>query len=266
VSGTLRSYDAQNLLQRAAAEMESMGRGQRKAAEFLVKRPYFVLGSSLEQYAEAADTSRHSILRMARTLGFTGFKELQHALSQMFQAHAGEISNPMLRWLFHSAVEAVVDTVNHMHGESFERAVSLCGGAKRIFFYGVGESGLLAEIMHHRCLLLGLDSTVCVPGFPNMGALFGSDKALIMISRSGQGTHLQDVMAVAQDTGTPVMAVSAEPNGWLAKTADLVLLVSAPALRSRSHLLGLKTGFELLLNAVVFEAAARRGVALQDDC
>lgn len=69
------------VLERLQQLLPELSRGERKAAEYLLKYPYDVQRYGGESIAQSAGVSRSVLIRLSQKLGYTGFAELRFALT-----------------------------------------------------------------------------------------------------------------------------------------------------------------------------------------
>jgi RpiR family carbohydrate utilization transcriptional regulator len=123
-----------------------------------------------------------------------------------------------------NAVAALLAFRNAAAAASFERAIALLTQAgqagKRIAFYGVGNSGIVAQDAQHKFFRLGVHAEAVSDGHVQvMGAtMLGRGDVLVVISNSGRSRDLLDAAEIARRKGaaTVLITVSGSP---LAQTA-----------------------------------------------
>ncbi|MDD9908145.1 MAG: SIS domain-containing protein [Ahrensia sp.] len=97
-------------------------------------------------------------------------------------------------------------------------------GAGRIVCYGVGREGLMMKALAMRLYHLGLDAHVV----GDMTAPpVGNGDVLFVSAGPGSFSTVAGLVGVAQEAGTDVVCITAEPDGPVPQSADVV--VHAPA-------------------------------------
>ncbi len=110
--------------------------------------------------------------------------------------------------------------------------IRLIQGAKKIFVYGAGRSGLVGKAFAIRLMHLGLN--VYVIGEVITPAISKKD-ILIVISGSGETTTPVNSAKIAKNVGAKIVALTTYPNSTIGKLADCVVVI-----RGRTKLKGEK--------------------------
>ncbi|SDM39812.1 6-phospho-3-hexuloisomerase [Allokutzneria albata] len=108
--------------------------------------------------------------------------------------------------------------------------MSAISAARRVYFEARGRSGLVARALAMRWMHLGLP--VHVAGETTTPAIGPAD-LLVCLSASGQTPGTLASAAAARTAGARVAALTGDPAGSLAETADIVLVV--PGAGSAQH-------------------------------
>jgi arabinose-5-phosphate isomerase len=114
-------------------------------------------------------------------------------------------------------------------GKNFEKALSLILKIKgRVIISGMGKTGIIAQ---------KFSATLASTGTPSLflhtaEAIHGdlgkvtSDDAVIVISNSGQGEEMKQLLPLLKKIGSKIIALTGNPQSILAKYSDVVLDVS----------------------------------------
>jgi RpiR family transcriptional regulator, carbohydrate utilization regulator len=98
--------------------------------------------------------------------------------------------------------------------------------ARRIEFYGVGNSGIVALDAQHKFFLMGMHTVAYNDPHWQVqsAALLTSEDVVVAISRTGRTRDMIQTCELAQRAGATVIAVTARAS-LLAKLADIALAV-----------------------------------------
>ena len=105
-------------------------------------------------------------------------------------------------------------------------------GARRVFMYGVGRSGLVARMFGMRLVHLGRESTIV--GDTTTPAI-RADDLLVVCSRTGQSPILLHAVDLAHREGAKAAAVVGMQGTPLAQAADLVVRIPIEVARSEQR-------------------------------
>ena len=99
--------------------------------------------------------------------------------------------------------------------QSVERAIAAlaeaCRSGRRIEFYGVGNSGIVAQDAQHKFFRLGVTAIACSDGHVQVmsATMLKPGDCAVIISNSGRSRDLLDVAEIARRKGATVIAITA---------------------------------------------------------
>lgn len=124
------------------------------------------------------------------------------------------------------AVIRLAECLDGALGDSFVSAVATMKAATgRIILSGMGKSGQIARKIASTLASTGTPAIFVHPSdasHGDLGMITGSD-AIIVLSWSGETEELRNIVAYSRRFGVPLIAVTADPDSTLAKSADTVL-------------------------------------------
>jgi 6-phospho 3-hexuloisomerase len=115
--------------------------------------------------------------------------------------------------------ESVVDSLNE---EEVNSIIDCLLGAKKVFVYGAGRSGLVAKAFAMRLMHLGIN--VYVIGEILNPAIEEGD-CLVTISGSGETISIVNAAKIAKKAKAKIAAITSYPNSSLGKIADYIVVV-----------------------------------------
>ncbi len=136
---------------------------------------YLLAGYDEAAFMPAADlaqelaVSEATLVRFARAIGYDGFRDLRRCLQGLFRAQAtpasrlrhklGELASSqghVLAKVLDMEVQYLTEASHSVDPADFDRAVELLLSGQRIFVFGSGPSGTLAELAELRFRRLGI--------------------------------------------------------------------------------------------------------------
>ena len=139
-------------------------------------------------------------------------------------------------------------------------ATDLLTGAKKLFVYGVGRSGLAARGFAMRMVQLG---TECFFIGETITPVVGDGDAVLIVSNTGATMSAIQVANIARRVGAKVIAVTGHRTSKLAHASNVVLLIRTDADDARARLAPLGTLFEnaalILLDGLVAQVMETLG-------
>jgi RpiR family carbohydrate utilization transcriptional regulator len=252
-------------LEHIKGNYDSLTRQHKVIARFLLENPSAVLSMGIHEFAEKVGVSRATVFRFCKELGFGGYTDLQRSFSALRPVIQPPVRSPQLEWVTKSMYDAIYYTLHNLDPEAFQRAVDLMKNAKRLYWYGAGESGMMGEIGNHRCWHLGIDSYVFreTLDVTNFSMLRDQGAVFIFLSVSGEGPYLVKPLEMVKRENLTCIAITSSHFSPLTEAAAVVLRVASPRSKLRNSIIPIKAGFEAIVNALLYETAKERGIPLE---
>ena len=123
---------------------------------------------------------------------------------------------------------------NSATSHAFERAIAALTQAgverKRIDFYGVGNSGIVAQDAQHKFFRLGVNTSAASDGHVQVmsATMLGPGDCAVIISNSGRSRDLIDVADIARRKGATLIVITASnsPLAVMTQTHSQILLAA----------------------------------------
>lgn len=233
--------DALTLIRQASDRLTA---SELRVAEAILAEAPDLVGVSITELAERGRTSVSTVARFAQTLGYSGYRELQSAVSRsvtLTQARQdrfgleGSTITPddpiatVAAKVGVQQVDAVEKTTRMLDVDALERAANAILDARRISTLGHGASSLAAQDLQQKLSRIGL--VVSHSSDPHLAltaaSLSTEEDVAIGFSHSGATAEVIRSLTVARDAGATAIAVTNEAGSKLAQAADIVLLTYA---------------------------------------
>ena len=224
--------------------------------------------TALRQVSGDAGVSDAMVVKIAKKLGFAGFRDFREALVIYRQTDVASLhseispddsSADIIRKVFQTAMQALEETMSIIDVAGFDRAADLLHGAGQRDFYGVGGSAQIARDVAHKFLRIGLRASV--QDDPHMmlmsASLLGPDDVAVAFSHSGTTSNVIEAARLARRQGARVIAITNYSTSPLSELADIALCSTAQG----SPLLGENAAAriaQLNIMDAIFVAVAQR--------
>ncbi|CAM3364404.1 MurR/RpiR family transcriptional regulator [Paracoccus nototheniae] len=224
--------------------------------------------TALRQVAVDAGVSDAMVVKIAKKLGFAGFRDFREALVVYRQTDVASLhseispddsSADIIRKVFQTSMQALEETMSILNVEAFDRAADLLHRARQRDFYGVGGSAQIARDVAHKFLRIGLRAGV--QDDPHMmlmsASLLGPDDVAVAFSHSGTTSTVIEAARLAREQGARVIAITNYATAPLSELADIALCSTAQG----SPLLGENAAAriaQLNIMDAIFVAVAQR--------
>lgn len=192
----------------------------------------------LKLVAEETGTSEAMVVKTAKRLGFEGFRDLRAALVEYkrlptvnlhHELELDDTAETIVKKVFHTAIQALQETLAILDMDAFQRAADLIQGARQLDFYGIGGSAQIARDVAHKFLRIGIRASVFddTHMMAMSASLLGAGDVVVAYSHSGRSAAVLDAVQLAKQGGASVIAVSNYDSAPLADIADVVLCSTA---------------------------------------
>lgn len=225
------------MLSTISSQLEKLSAAERKVGEFTLSQPKWFVHAAVSEIAERAAVSQPTVIRFCRSLGYKGLPEFKLALSASMsqsglpyvheELNTDDQMGSIMEKVLGNTAAALLSAKNALDEKNLEYAVSLLQTARRIEFYGVGNSGIVAQDAQHKFFRFGI-STVAYSDvhIQLMAASVLTPKDVLMvISNSGSSIEILDAVSIVKENGTKVIGIT-RPDSPLAQMVDCLLPVS----------------------------------------
>ena len=222
------------MLSKISEQLDSLSAAERKVAEAALAEPKWFVHAAVAEIALRAGVSQPTVIRFCRTLGYKGLPEFKLALSASISqsglpyVHAelntdDDMGNVMEKVLGNTAA-ALLGARRSLKESELENAVSWLASARRIEFYGVGNSGIVAQDAQHKFFRFGISAVAYSDAHIQLmaAAVLAPQDVLVAVSNSGSSIEILDAAGVAKKHGARLIAIT-HPDSPLAHVADCVL-------------------------------------------
>ena len=192
----------------------------------------------LREIAEKSSVSEAMVVKVAKKLGFDGFRDFRQGLVDYYRSdtaslHAeigeADTAGEIVQKVFRTAMQALEETFAILDLEAFDRAADYLARAKQRDFYGLGGSAQIARDVSHKFLRIGIRTSVFDDAHMMMmsAALLGPDDVAVAFSHSGSTAAVLEAVELARRNGARTIAVTNYPESPLARLVDVVLCSTA---------------------------------------
>jgi RpiR family transcriptional regulator, repressor of rpiB and als operon len=209
-----------------------------KVAADILARKDIDAATPLRTVAEGSGVSEAMVVKVAKKLGFAGFREFRQGLVDYYNSDTAALhseigpqdtAGQIVQKVFRTAMQALEETFAILDLEAFERAAEYLHRARQRDFYGLGGSAQIARDVSHKFLRIGIRTSVFDDAHMMVmsAALLGPDDVVIAFSHSGSTTAVIEAVELARRNGARTIAVTNYADSPLAKFVDVVLCSTA---------------------------------------
>ncbi|MDF7676821.1 MurR/RpiR family transcriptional regulator [Neisseriaceae bacterium ESL0693] len=217
-------------------KLVSLSAAERKVGECALAQPKWFVQAAVADIAREAGVSQPTVIRFCRSLGFQGLSEFKLDLSASIghdgmpyvheELNSDDTMQDILEKVIGNTAAVVLGSRKSLCVADLEQAVRLMAKARRIEFYGAGNSGIVAMDAQHKLFRFGLSTVAYVDSHVQLMAasVLSAEDVLVVISYSGTSLDLLDAVAIAKVNGTPVIGLT-PADSPLGRICDCVISV-----------------------------------------
>lgn len=232
-----------SLLDRIRAALPALPPAEQRVAKLVLADPRSFASLPVVELAERSHVSKPTVVRFCRSVGYDGLADFKLKLAgtvnegvPFVHRAVDEDDKPhdLVVKVIDNAVSALLRYRNEAADHAFERAIealaSACRSRGRIEFYGVGNSGIVAQDAQHKFFRLGVTATAVSDGHVQVmsATMLSPGDCAVIFSNSGRSRDLLDAEEIAHRKGASTILVTASgsPLAHVANGQNRVLLAA----------------------------------------
>ena len=212
------------MLDRIKASIPALPPAEQRVARLLLSDPRSFATSPVSDLADRSHVSKPTVVRFCRSVGYDGLADFKLKLAgtvnegvPFVHRSVDEDDKPgdLIVKVIDNAVAAMLKYRNSAASHAFDQAITALAEAgrqhKRIEFYGVGNSGIVALDAQHKFFRLGVNTIACSDGHVQVmsATMLGAGDCAVVISNSGRSRDLIDAADIARRKGATVIVITA---------------------------------------------------------
>ncbi len=205
-----------------------------KVLDKIIARDEFSEETSIKEIAIENQVSEAMIVKIAKKLDFSGYREFRSNLvlyrqlevSRMFQdLSADDDMENLVTKVFRNSIQALEETMAILDIQAMKKCADLLATRKKILLFGLGGSAQIAFDFSHKLLRIGIDSHVLNDSHMMLmsAALCDVDSVVIGISHSGHTSDVVEALKLARSNGARTIAITNYAGSPICSYADIVL-------------------------------------------
>jgi len=222
------------MLDRIRASIPALPPAEQRVAKLVLADPRSFASLPVGELAERAHVSKPTVVRFCRSVGYDGLADFKLKLAgnvnegvPFVHRAVDEDDKPgdVVVKVIDNTVSALLKYRNDAASHAFERAIAALAAAgeagRRIEFYGVGNSGIVAQDAQHKFFRLGVRTTAVSDGHVQVmsATMLQPGDCVVIISNSGRSRDLLDAADIARRKGATTILITASGSP-LAQTAQ----------------------------------------------
>lgn len=216
------------MLDRIKASLPSLAPAEQRVGRLVLADPRAFASLPITELANRSHVSKPTVVRFCRSVGYDGLSDFKLKLAGSVSegvpfihrsVDADDKTSDVLVKVIDNTVAAFLKYRNDASTSALEKAeqalLATYHAGKRIEFFGVGNSGIVAQDAQHKFFRLGITSIAYSDGHMQVmsASLLGPGDCVVVISNSGRTRDLMDACDIARKNGatTIVITVTGSP-------------------------------------------------------
>lgn len=246
-AGLAFAEEPKALLVSLRGRLSSLKEAERRVASLILRHPEKIMTYTVAEAAFQSKVSEATVIRLCRTLGFTGYQDLKYRLARELASpiHAlisedvveGDAAEEVMKKVFAFNIQTLNETLEVLDPKALDRAAALLDRAEKILVIGVGTSSANVQDAHNKFFRLGLNSVAQSDAHLQLmeASLLTPRDAVLAITHSGRTRDPVETLAVARKAGARTIAITSNPSSPVTEHADVVLLTASGETAFRSE-------------------------------
>ena len=228
------------MLDRIKAALPSLAPAEQRVGKLVLADPRAFAKLPVTELADRAHVSKPTVVRFCRSVGYDGLSDFKLKLAGSVNegvpfihrsVDADDKTSDIAVKVIDNTVAAFLKYRNDASSFALEQAAQALAATqktnRRIEFYGVGNSGIVAQDAQHKFFRLGVNAIAYSDGHMQVmsASMLQPGDCAVIISNSGRTRDLMDACDIAKKQGATTIVITASGSplasaGHIHLTAD----------------------------------------------
>ena len=265
------------MLDRIKASLPSLAPAEQRVGKLVLQDPRAFANLPVTQLADRAHVSKPTVVRFCRSVGYDGLSDFKLKLAGSVSegvpfihrsVDADDKTTDVMVKVIDNTVAAFLKYRNDASASALDQAVQALAQThstgKRIEFYGVGNSGIVAQDAQHKFFRLGMNTIAYSDGHMQVmsASMLSQGDCVVVISNSGRTRDLMDACDIAKKRGATTIVITASASP-LANAGQIHLTADHPESYDRYSPMVSRLLHLLIIDILATTVALRIGETLQ---
>lgn len=214
------------MLERIRAAIPALPPAEQRVALLLLEDPRSFAVLPVGELAERSGVSKPTVVRFCRSVGYDGLADFKLKLAGNVNegvpfvhraVDEDDKASDIVVKVIDNAVAALLRYRNAAAPQAMERAIAALAQAgrggmqgRRIEFYGVGNSGIVAQDAQHKFFRLGVVATAVIDSHMQVmsATMLKPGDCAVIFSNTGRSRDLLDVAEIARKKGATLIVIT----------------------------------------------------------
>jgi RpiR family carbohydrate utilization transcriptional regulator len=265
------------MLDRIKASLPSLAPAEQRVGKLVLADPRAFAKLPVTELADRAHVSKPTVVRFCRSVGYDGLSDFKLKLAGSVSegvpfihrsVDADDKTSDIAVKVIDNTVAAFLKYRNDASSFALEHAAQALASTqktnRRIEFYGVGNSGIVAQDAQHKFFRLGVNAIAYSDGHMQVmsASMLKPGDCAVIISNSGRTRDLMDACDIAKKQGATTIVITASGSP-LASAGHIHLTADHPEGYDKYSPMVSRLLHLLIIDILATTVALRIGEALQ---
>ncbi len=265
------------MLERIKASLPSLAPAEQRVGKLVLADPRAFAKLPVTELADRAHVSKPTVVRFCRSVGYDGLSDFKLKLAGSVSegvpfihrsVDADDKTSDIAVKVIDNTVAAFLKYRNDASSFALEHAAQALAATqktnRRIEFYGVGNSGIVAQDAQHKFFRLGVNAIAYSDGHMQVmsASMLKPGDCAVIISNSGRTRDLMDACDIAKKQGATTIVITASGSP-LASAGHIHLTADHPEGYDKYSPMVSRLLHLLIIDILATTVALRIGEALQ---
>jgi RpiR family transcriptional regulator, carbohydrate utilization regulator len=212
------------MLDRIKASLPSLAPAEQRVGKLCLADPRAFARLPVSELADRAHVSKPTVVRFCRSVGYDGLSDFKLKLAGNVNegvpfihrsVDVDDKTGDVMVKVIDNTVAAFLKYRNDASSAAIEKAVialvDAYNAGRQIQFFGVGNSGIVAQDAQHKFFRLGINTTAYSDGHMQVmsASILRPGDCVVVISNSGRTRDLMDACDIARKNGATTIVITA---------------------------------------------------------
>lgn len=212
------------MLDRIQAALPSLAPAEQRVGKLCLADPRAFAKLPVSVLADRSHVSKPTVVRFCRSVGYDGLADFKRKLAGTVNegvpfihrsVDTDDKTSDVMVKVIDNTVAAFLKYRNEASTVALEKAIAALLSAyqdkRRILFFGVGNSGVVAQDAHHKFFRLGVNTVSYSDGHMQVmsASTLEPGDCVVVISNSGRTRDLMDACDIARKNGATTIVITA---------------------------------------------------------
>ena len=212
------------MLDRIRASLVSLAPAEQRVGKLVLADPRAFTRQPVSELADRAHVSKPTVVRFCRSMGYDGLTDFKRKLAGTVSegvpfihrsVDVDDKTGDVMVKVIDNTVAAFLKYRNDASTHAIDKAsaaiLETLGRGKRLEFFGVGNSGVVAQDAQHKFFRLGVNTIAYSDGHMQVmsATLLSEGDCVLVISNSGRTKDLIDACDIARKNGATTITLTA---------------------------------------------------------